>query len=206
VSLVVGNFGNDVIFLRRRVDNFRELQKTPMWIWDADVLLRKQMTAMGLTMVPAAVDQLAGMYDAGQIDAMFVIPTAALAFQWATRAHYFIELRGSALAGCVTLSLRAFDSLSFAQQQVLRDAANRFGIRFEELGRREDSLLLGTTLERQGVKRLTASDQLRALFLEAARTARDNLDPRILPAEVLSQAQALLAEFRARAPKHGTGP
>jgi TRAP-type C4-dicarboxylate transport system substrate-binding protein len=119
VSLVVGNFGNDVIFLRRRVDNFAELKKTPMWIWDADVLLRKQMTTMGLTMVPASVDQLAGMYDAGQIDGMFVIPTAALAFQWATRAHYFIELRGSALAGCVTVSLR------FTQLRPAAGAARR---------------------------------------------------------------------------------
>lgn len=136
------------------------------------------------------------MYEAGQIDGMFALPTAALAFQWATRAHYFIDLRSSAMAGCVTVSQRAFDQLSFPHQQVLRDAANRFGIRFEELGRREDALLLGSTLERQGVKRLVTSEPLRTIFLEVARGARTKLDPQLLDAEVLRQAQTLLADFR----------
>jgi TRAP-type transport system periplasmic protein len=125
VSLVIGNFGNDIIFLRDRVDSFADLRKRPMWIWSAETVLRRQMDLMGLHMVPAPIDQLSPLYDGGKIDGMFVIPTAALAFQWTTRARYFIDLRSSMLAGCITVSQKSYDQLSFEQQQVLKAAASR---------------------------------------------------------------------------------
>src|SRR4051794_16258891 len=80
--MVIGDFGNDILLLRHKVDSFPDLQKTKMWIWNADALLRKQMAIMGMSMVPGTIEQLSGMYDEGQIDGMFVTPTAALAFQW----------------------------------------------------------------------------------------------------------------------------
>src|SRR5262249_53121997 len=148
VALVVGNFGNDIIFLRDRPESFADLRKRPLWIWNAETVLRRQMELMGLKMVPAPVDQLLELYDGGKIDGMFVIPTAALAFQWTTRAKYFIELRGSMLAGCLTVSQKAYDQLSFQEQQALVAAAAKFAVRFEDLGKREDALLLGGMLER----------------------------------------------------------
>src|SRR5947209_2055976 len=63
VNLVLGNFGNDIIFLRDRVESFAELKKRPMWIWNAETVLRRQMELMGLHMLPAAIDQLTPMYD-----------------------------------------------------------------------------------------------------------------------------------------------
>ncbi|HEX6839570.1 MAG TPA: TRAP transporter substrate-binding protein DctP, partial [Polyangia bacterium] len=175
VALVVGNFGNDIMFLRDRVDTFAQLKQRPMWIWNAETVLRRQFDLMGMHMVPAAIDQLSSMYDSNQIDGMFVIPTAALAFQWTTRARYFIDLRSSMLAGCMTVSQKSYDQLSFEQQQALVAAAARFAVRFEELGKREDALLLGGTLEKQGVHKLSASEGLRNAFLDAAATARGEL-------------------------------
>lgn len=197
VLLVVGNFGNDIIFMRRRVDLFSELQKTPMWIWSADSLLLKQMELMGMHAVPSTIEDLSPLYDHGQIDGMFVLPTAALAYQWATRAHYFIDLRSSAMAGCLTISQKAYDSLSFEQQRALQTTSGRFGIRFEELGRREDALLMGSTFEKQGVKRLEASAALREAFLVAAASARERLDPALLPRDLLRRAMAILSDYRA---------
>jgi TRAP-type C4-dicarboxylate transport system substrate-binding protein len=197
VNLVVGNFGNDIIFLRDRVGSFDELRKRPMWIWNADLVLRKQMALMGLHMVPAGIEQLTPLYDGSQIDGMFVIPTAALAFQWTTRAKYFIEMRSSMLAGCLTVSQKAYDLLSFDQQQALRNAANKFALRFEDLGKREDTLLLGGTLERQGVKKLPISESLRAAFIEAAALARVKLDDKTIPSSLVKESLDLLSSYRA---------
>ena len=197
VSMVVGNFGNDIIFLRDRVSSFEELRKRPMWIWNADLVLRRQMALMGLNMVPAPIDQLSPMYDGARIDGMFVIPTAALAFQWTTRAKYFIEMRSSMLAGCMTVSQKAYDSLTFEQQQILMSAAAKFQVRFEELGRREDALLLGGALERQGVKKLMTSDSLRAAFIEAASAARGKLDDKTIPSSLVKESLDVLATYRA---------
>jgi TRAP-type C4-dicarboxylate transport system substrate-binding protein len=197
VSLVIGDFGNDILLLRKKVESFAELQKTKMWIWNADAILRKQMALMGMSMIPAAIEQLSEMYDAGQIDGMFVIPTAALAFQWTTRAKYFMTLRSSALSGCLVLSQRAYDQLTFEQQQLLTAAAAKFAVRFEDLGNREDDLLLNTMFEKQGIKRLHASDSLRAAFLDAANRAREKLDPQLLPPGLLKQVLTVLGDYRA---------
>lgn len=197
VRLVIGDFGNDIMFLRDRVDSFGELKKRPLWIWDADAVLRRQMALMGLHMVPAPIEQLSPMYDSGQIDGMFVIPTAALAFQWTTRAKYFIDLRGSMLAACVVLSQKSYDQLDFAQQQALVAAAANLGIRFEALGKREDALLLGGMLEKQGVHKLAVSDGLRAAFIEAAATARGQLEDKLIPSSLIKEALDLLGTYRA---------
>ncbi|MGZ3442294.1 MAG: TRAP transporter substrate-binding protein DctP [Polyangia bacterium] len=197
VSLVIGNFGNDIMFLRDRVDSIDQLRKRPLWIWNADLVLRRQMAFMGFNMVPAQIDQLSPMYDGGSIDGMFVIPTAALAFQWTTRAHYFIELRSSMLAGCMAVSQKSYDLLSFEQQQALKAASAKFGARFEDLGKREEALLLGGALERQGVKKLGASEALRVSFLEAASAARGKLDDKTIPSSLVKESLDILATYRA---------
>jgi TRAP-type C4-dicarboxylate transport system substrate-binding protein len=197
VSLVIGNFGNDIIFLRDRADSFAELRKRPMWIWNAETVLKRQMELMGLNMVPAPVEQLLPLYDGGKIDGMFVIPTAALAFQWTTRAKYFIEVRGSMLAGCMAVSLKAYDQLELADQQALVAAAAKFAIRFEDLGKREDAALLGGMLEKQGVRKLPGSESLRAAFIEAASVARGKLDESIIPSRLVKESLDVLATFRA---------
>jgi TRAP-type C4-dicarboxylate transport system substrate-binding protein len=197
VDLVLGNFGNDIMFLRDRVDSFADLKKRPLWIWNAETVLKKQMSLMGLNMVPAGVEQLAPLYDEGKIDGMFVIPTAALAFQWTTRAKYFIEMRGSMLPGCVALSQKSYDQLSFEEQQALLAAAAKFAVRFEDLGKREDALLLGGMLEKQGVHKLAASEGLRAAFLEAAAAARAKLDNSVIPSKLLKESLDALGTYRA---------
>jgi TRAP-type C4-dicarboxylate transport system substrate-binding protein len=197
IALVIGNFGNDIIFLRDRVDSFADLRKRPMWIWNAETVLKRQMELMGMHMVPAAVDQLSPLYDDGKIDGMFVIPTAALAFQWTTRAKYFIDVRGSMLAGCMTVSQKAYDQLSFQDQQALVAAAAKFALRFEDLGKREDALLLGGMLERQGVHKLATSEGLRAAFIEAASVARGKLDDSVIPSKLIKESLDVLAAYRA---------
>ena len=194
--LVVVNLGNDIMFLRHEINTFAQLQKTPMWIWDEDKLLRSQMATMGLTMIPGTLEGLLPMFDAGRIDGMFVIPTAALAFQWTTRARYFIALQGSTLPACLVVTQKAFDQLTLEQQRAVRAASASFAVRFEELGKREDALLLHGLLEKQGVRRLVASEALRSAFLGAAAIGRNHLDDKTLPIETLKQAMSMLAEYR----------
>jgi TRAP-type transport system periplasmic protein len=197
VSLVIGSFGNDIILLRDKVASFAELRQRPMWIWNADTVLQRQLGLMGLKLVPGAIEQLLDLYDGGKIDAMFVIPTAALAFQWTTRAKWYIDMRGSTLAGCLTMTQKSYDALGFEQQQALVAAAAKFRGRFEDLGRREDALLLGGMLEKQGVKRLAASDTLRTQYYEAAAQARGQVDEQTLPKSLVKEATDLVNESRA---------
>jgi TRAP-type C4-dicarboxylate transport system substrate-binding protein len=201
VELALGNFGHEILLLRNRIESFGELQKTRIWMWDADTLLHKHMALIGMTMVPGTIERLSSMYDAGQIDGMFVIPTAALAFQWTTRARYFMEMRSTSLPGCLVISQKTYDQLTFEQQQVLKAASTKFGMRFEDLGMREDALLLNEAFEKQGIKKLPAGAALRAAFLEAANRSREQLGNQVIAPELLKQAIGILSDFRAG--RHG---
>ena len=97
----------------------------------------------------------------------------------------------------MAISQKAYDSLSFDEQQALVAAAAKFVVRFEDLGKREDALLLGGMLEKQGVHRLAASDGLRAAFIEAAAAARGKLDDSIIPAKLVTEALDILGTYRA---------
>ena len=197
VALVIGNFGNDIMFLRDRAETFADLKKRPIWVWSAETVLKRQMELMGMHTVPAAIEDLSTMYDDSKIDGMFVIPTAALAFQWTTRAKYFIDLRSSMLPGCMTVSQKSYDLLTFEQQQALVTAAAKFSIRFEDLGKREDALLLGGMLEKQGVHRLSASEGMRNAFIEAAAAARAQLEDKLVSTSLVKESLDILATYRA---------
>lgn len=200
VDLALSGLGNDVLLLRSPVRSMADARTLPLWVWSADEMVRVQMAGMGLHLLPAEVDKLAGLYDEGKIDGMFVIPTAALAFQWTARAKYFLDVRASYLPGCVVMTQHAFDQLSFDQQQALRTAANKFSKRFEESGQRDDALLKGSLLEHQGVKRLDADERFRDEFFTAALEARAKIPATLLSPHLLTRALGILGDFRGEHP------
>ena len=95
------------------------------------------------------------------------------------------------------MSQKSYDLLTFEQQQAFVAAAAKFAMRFEDLGKREDSLLLGGMLEKQGVHRLSASEGLRNAFLEAAAAARGQLDDKLIPSALVKESLDVLATYRA---------
>ena len=64
------------------------------------------------------------------------------------------------------------------------------------IGKREDALLLGGMLEKQGVHRLNASDGLRNAFIEAAAAAREQLDDKLIPTALVKESLDVLATYR----------
>jgi len=95
------------------------------------------------------------------------------------------------------VSQKTFDALDVSEQQAFVAAAAKFAGRFEDLGRREDGLLFGGMLEKQGVKRLAASEALRAGFLDAAAAARTQIDEQTIPKSLIKDAIDAVNAFRA---------
>jgi hypothetical protein len=85
---------------------------------------------------------------------------------------------------------------------MIRVAAAKFLARFADLGAAQDEALLSGLLQRQGVRAVPVSDNLRQEFYEAAHQTRDNLAPQLLeekrvPATRLLEVMGWLADFRA---------
>lgn len=165
-----------------------------------DTVSNLMMTTLGLKVVSLPITDAARAYDEGRIDGFLGTPTAALAYQWSARARYFVDLRAGYVSGCLLLAKRAFDALSFDEQQVVRAASAKLAVRFEDAGHVADAQLLGGLFEKHGLAKLTVSPGFRTEFYQAARRAREQLGDRLVPKALLAQVLGWLSDYRAEHP------
>jgi TRAP-type C4-dicarboxylate transport system substrate-binding protein len=192
--------GSDIIFSRTPVRSLEELQKLRFWVWDLDDVWQRELPLMGVTTVPLSPEAAGPAYDDGRSDGFLAITTAALAFQWSTRARYYSDLRVGYMMGCMVVSQAAFDPLPMRAQQAVRAAAAKFMMRMESMGQQQETALLGGLFERQGLKRVNVSDTFRSAFFAEARAARDKLGSALAPTALLTEVNGWLADYRA---EHG---
>ena len=202
VDLGEGNFGSEIFFTREPVRSMADLRKTRLWTWSLDDFWMRELPSMELHAVPLALEDAAAAYDAEKIDGFIAVPTAALAYQWSTRARYFSELSAAFLPGCIVLARNAFDQLDIGQQTIVRTASAKFAGRFADLGEDQDRELLSRLFERQGLKRVPVPPAFYAEFHEAADRARAKLAAEMLREKkvspsLLDEVMAWLAELRA---------
>ena len=201
--LTVNGMGADVIFSNRPIKSFAELKKARLWRWDLDETANRFAREMGMTVVARRLEEAAPAFDRGDTDGFVSIPQAALAFQWTTRARYITNLRIAFLWGCVLMSNRAFDKLTVEQQHVVRAAAVKLGMRWDDYGATQDEALLGPLARQQGLQVSTASEVFRAELFRAASEVRNRIGATLVPAPLLDRVMHILADYRA---EHGAAP
>jgi TRAP-type transport system periplasmic protein len=189
-----------VVLSREPIRSMADLHRLTFWRWDLDEIGLMSAREMSIHVVPLPLEDAGRAYDERKVDGFFAIPAAAVAFQWFSRALHLTALNSSYLWGCLIVSDRVFAKLTMDQQQVLRAAGAKIGLRFEEVGRQQDDALLGGLFAKQGVVPQPMSDKFRSEFFAAARAARERLADKLVPAELLQRVLALLGDYRAEHP------
>lgn len=200
VHLISSGLGQEMVFSRRPIRSLAELRATRMWRWDQDEPAHLTDPALGLTTLALPLEEGIAAYDAARVDGFYVIPTAALAFQYHSRAPSFLPLRMGMWWGCLLVTERAWNQLPLEEQNAVRTAAVKFGLRMEEVGRQQEDALVGGQLRKLGVSTQPVSEPFRVEFLSAARQEREQLGDKLVPAALLQQVLALLADYRAEHP------
>jgi TRAP-type C4-dicarboxylate transport system substrate-binding protein len=196
VVLSAAALGPETFFLRAPAHNLEELRRIKVWRWDVDEVGILMSRAMGLTIAPAPVAEASQLYAQSKSDGFVGIPQAALAYQWAGQARYFIDLRYNYLWGCLALSERAFKHVSAQDQAVVLEAGAWLQERFFDLEQRTDGALLGGVFQGAGLKSLPVSPAFKAEFFQAARVARDRVGQQYVPVALLARVLQLLADYR----------
>ena len=195
-NLGEAGFGSDILFSRMPIRSLDELRRARMWIWNLDEVYKLEMPALGIQGVPLSLEGALGAFEAGQIDGFIGIPSAALVFQWSTRARYFSDLRVGYVMGCMVMTNNAFDPLPIDAQQAVQAAAGRLMRHMEDMGEEQDAALVGTLFEKQGMHRIDVPQSLRSEFLDAARAARHKLGHELATQRLLDEINEWLADFR----------
>jgi TRAP-type transport system periplasmic protein len=195
-NLGEAGFGSDVIFSRAPLRTLDELRRARLWVWDLDDVFRTELPALGMHMTPTSVEGALGAFEDGKIDGFIGIPSAALAYQWSTRARYFSDLRVSYLMGCLVVAQTAFDPLALKDQKAVRAAAGKLMRQMEDMGEQQDAALMKSLFEKQGMHRVEVSKGFRTEFLDAARVARQRLGAKLTTPELLDEINGWLADYR----------
>ena len=193
-------FGSDIAFTRTPVHSLAELRKLRLWYWNIDSVWSKQLAMLGLKTVPLGVDEAGAAFDDGRIDGFLALPTAALAFQWSSRARYFSDVPLATMAACSFMSRQAFDALPLETQQIVRAASTKASMRFEDISAAQEDQLLGGLFEKQGTHRVPSTVPFREEFLEQAKAAREALPEAIVSRALITRVLGWLSDFRAERP------
>jgi TRAP-type C4-dicarboxylate transport system substrate-binding protein len=195
-NLGEAGFGTDVLFSRTPIRTLDELRRARLWIWDLDDVYKLELPALGLHVVPRTVETSLQAYEEGKIDGFIGIPSAALVFQWSSRAKYFSDLRVGYLMGCLVVTNNAFDPLPLAAQKAVQGAAGRLMRHMEDMGEQQDTALLKSLFAKQGMHRIEVSKGFRTDFLDAARAARLKLGAALTTQPLLDEINGWLADYR----------
>jgi TRAP-type C4-dicarboxylate transport system substrate-binding protein len=192
--------GPEMLFTRAPVRTMDELKKTLLFFWDQDNQLRIQAGALGMQVVGTPLEAAARTYDDHSVDGFIAMPSAALAFQWSTQAHYLEDLELSFRNGCAFFTSRSFDALPIEAQRYIRAAAGKLRVRLDDVGRRQDDALIGGLFARQGLKTVPVSDQFRVDFFRESRDMRARLGAQLADPKLLEQVLSWLADYRVEHP------
>src|SRR6185369_1980017 len=172
-------------------------RKTRFWIWDRDDVLRYEPEKLGANVLALPVADALRAYDEHQIDGFIAPASVALAFQWSAATRYVTDLRLDYITACMVIADRAFDPLPSPVRDVIRSAGARLAVRFADLGRQQDAMLLNGLFRKQGLTTVPVDPRFASEFFELARATREKIDPRLVPAQLLARVLGILADYRA---------
>jgi TRAP-type transport system periplasmic protein len=197
VNLGEAVVGPSIVFSRDPIGEMQDLGKARLWIWDIDEVLKAFLPIVGVRTEALPIVDAARAYEQGRVSGFITPATAALGFRWSAQVKYYVDLRMGFVTGCLLLATRAFDALPLATKQHLKSATAKAQNRFEAVGRAQERELLAGLFRRQGLMPLEVNDTFRALFLEKARVAREQLPDALLDKKLVARVLGMLADFRA---------
>jgi TRAP-type C4-dicarboxylate transport system substrate-binding protein len=189
-------FGSDIVLSHQPVRSMADLKRTRFWLWDQDEVWRAMVPLLGLKAVPLPVESVLRAVSDKQLDGVISLPTAALAYQWSSQFQYFTPLTASYLQACLIVTNRAFDALSLEDKSTVRAAGAKAAAHFDKVCEAQDASLVGGLFEKQGLKRVPVSAELKSAFVAETRAAMEKVDEKLVPKALRDRVAGWLAEIR----------
>ncbi|MGB8434087.1 MAG: TRAP transporter substrate-binding protein DctP [Burkholderiales bacterium] len=185
------------------VHRIAELKAEKVWAPEGDVITPTLFKIAGIAPVVLPLADVYTGLQTGLITAVGVSASGAIAFQWYTKTKYLTDLPVYFTAGALVLDRRAFERLTPADRDIVRDvltpafqALNRANRRADEAAR--------VALKNQGVEFVQMDAAAKEEFERIAAEARAEIGKQgLYTPELLKALEGHLRDFRAKS--DGTG-
>lgn len=191
-----GGFAN--FMSKAPLKSHQDLQGKKIWIPEGDVVSFTALESMDLS--PAALplaDVLTGL-QTGLLDVIVAPPAGALLLQWYTKVKYLNPLPVAYTLGLLAIDKRAFERLTPADQQIVREELSVVYKNLEQINRR-DNISARNALVANGIQIVEADPKDIPYWREVAATTSERIwkDSGADPA-LYSEMLSLLETFRAK--------
>ncbi|MGH8453223.1 MAG: TRAP transporter substrate-binding protein DctP [Nevskiales bacterium] len=144
------------LFSQRSVTSQDELRKCKIWIPETDIVNNTAFQTAGVSPVPLPFADVYTGLQTGLLDTAVTLPTAAIAFQWHTKLKTFTDIPLSYIVGVLAINKKSFDSLTPADQAIVRKVMAEAFARLNKLNR-QDNDSARNALRKQGLEFNTLS-------------------------------------------------
>lgn len=176
-----------------------DLKGRRMFAWSGDSEQVSMMKALGYRPVVLETADIIPGLQTGLVDVVPVTPTWALATQLDRLAPNMIDVRWAPIVGALVFTRKAWDSMTPAARDALRQSAPRAAQALHEHQVRSDSEAIAA-MQKRGLQVLQPSPDQDATWQELARRAYPMIRGQTIPSATFDEALRLIAEYRARPP------
>jgi TRAP-type C4-dicarboxylate transport system substrate-binding protein len=199
VTLGISEAGFAYLMSDSPVSTVDELKRKKVWVPDNDVLGKAVFQTAGVAPVPLPMADVYTGLQTGLVDTFAGLPAAVIAFQWHTKAKYFMDEPLLYVIGLVVVQKKAFNKISADDQAIVREV---FATTMDGLNTaaRSDVTNAKDALKNQGIEFLRPDPAELQRWQDIASEAVAKLRADGVYSEHnLDRVQSLVDEYRAQA-------
>ncbi|MBK8068464.1 MAG: TRAP transporter substrate-binding protein DctP [Rhodanobacteraceae bacterium] len=150
--VAAGITGGGFIYLMstKSIATQAEIRATKVWVPEGDTIGRIAFEEAGITPVSLALGDVYTSLQTGLVETVGNTTTGAVAFQWATKLKYMVDLPVSYTVGILTFDKKALDKLSAEDRAAVIASVEAAFARLETLNAADD-LATRETLKNEGI-------------------------------------------------------
>ncbi|MGR8929240.1 MAG: TRAP transporter substrate-binding protein [Gammaproteobacteria bacterium] len=198
VTLGFAEFGFAYMMSTVPIRTLADMRSQKAWAPDDNPIATKALEAFGISPTPLPLrDVLMGL-QTGMINVVSGSPGGALALQWHSKIRYVTDLPMLYLFGALIIDHQAFDKISAADQQIVRDVMARVSKEIDQRSRQDNQQAIAA-LKNQGVEFVTPKPEDVEELKQTIAGTNEELEKTIgLSAEKVDQLHRYLQEIRSQ--------
>jgi TRAP-type transport system periplasmic protein len=149
-------------------NSMQDLRAHKLWVPAGDIITSTTMQVAGISPIPLPLSEVLTGLQTGMIDTVAISPVGAIAFQWYTKANYFMDYPLNYIYALLVIDKKAFDKIDPADQKIVRQIMSRI---YQEIDQqnRLDNKKAREVLRQQGVTFVKFSPDLLADWKKFAK-------------------------------------
>ncbi len=196
VLLAWGDVGWVHLFSNIPLTSKTDLDKTKMWAWTDDPIVRAFFKRLGINGVPLGVPDVLPSLQTGTIDACYGSPYAAVVLQWYSKVKYATGTPISYSIGALVVRKEVFNKLSAEDQRTVKELSRVMGGQLMTRIR-TDNERAKNTIQKSGITFVPVPAALLSEFEKEGQAVWDELSGgKLYSNELLVKVKKYVAEAR----------